>query len=208
MRNEQKKLDRKSQRKEAILTAFEALIRQFGIDKTTMQEIASAVGISVGTLYNEFTNKEALIDALVDRVERSLAAQISSVEFVSKTPDGRLLELLKAMEHMFDNIVKENRSLADFVLSGQQNFRYLGKKIHQDFGNGMLAGERMRSIIQEGIDQGVFVAQDTGQASAAIRQAFTTYSIARLFMRESEDRTTNDRWSLCFGLMVRGLKTT
>jgi AcrR family transcriptional regulator len=208
MKNEQKKLEKKALRKEAILDAFEALIKQYGVDKTTMQEVATAVGLSVGTIYNEFTNKEALIDALVDRIERSLHRQISSLKFVSDTPDGRLLELLKAMDGMVDNIIRENRSFADYVLSGTQNFRYLGKKIHQDFGNGLLAAERINSIIQEGIDQGVFQVRDAGQVSVAIRQVFTTYSLTRMFMQDRDDESDRDRWNLCFELMIKGLKVS
>jgi AcrR family transcriptional regulator len=207
MKNEQKKLEKKALRKEAILDAFEALIKQHGIDRTTMQEIASEVGVSVGTVYNEFTNKEALIDALMDRIERSLHGQISSLKFVSDTPDGRLIELLKAMDGMVDNIIRENRSLADYVLSGTQNFRYLGKKIHQDSGNGLLAAQRIKTLIKEGIDQGVFLERDPEHVSAAIHQAFTTYSLNRIFMQEKDD-AVKDRWNLCFELMIKGLKVS
>jgi AcrR family transcriptional regulator len=202
MRNEQKR----AQRKEAILDAFEALIKKYGIDKTTMQEIAKAVGISVGTLYNEFADKEALIDALIDRIEASLNEKVTNLQFSSESPDEQLVELLKMVGGLVETIIKENRSLADYVFSGSQNFRYVGKKIHQDFRKGALLTERFGSVVQAGVKAGVFRAEGASEAGVAITQAFTTYSVSRVLMDEKESKASKKNWDICFMLMIRGLR--
>ncbi len=203
MRNEQKS----AQRKEAILDAFEALIKKYGIDKTTMQEIAHEVGISVGTLYNEFADKEALIDALINRIEASLNEKVTSLRFSSESPDEQLVELFKMVGGLVETIIKENHSLADYVFSGSQNFRYVGKKIHQDFRQGALLTERVNSIVQAGVDAGIFDAEGALEAGVAMTRAFTTYSISRVLMNEKESKGSKKNWDLCFRLMIRGLRS-
>ena len=53
-------------KREAILNAAKQRLRQYGIQKTTMQEIAKDVGIAVGTLYLYFKNKDDILIASVE----------------------------------------------------------------------------------------------------------------------------------------------
>ena len=201
MRNE----DKKKQRKEAILGAFEALIARYGVDKTTMQEIADSVGISVGTLYNEFADKEALIDALVDRLETSLNNKISTLKFTSDAPDEQLTQFLNRIFDLVENLIRDNRSLADYMLGGSQKFRYVGKKIHEDYHQGGLIDDKIRLIIQSGVDRGVFEVDDVAVTALAITQAFTTYTLARLLMDQKQDKAIRKNWMIWFRLLIRGL---
>ncbi|GAA4546672.1 TetR/AcrR family transcriptional regulator [Pseudonocardia xishanensis] len=52
---------------ERILDAADACYARFGIAKTTMEDVASAAGISRATLYRTFADREALLTALVRR---------------------------------------------------------------------------------------------------------------------------------------------
>jgi len=201
MRNE----DRKSRRKEAILDAFQALIAKYGVDKTTMQEIADAVGISVGTLYNEFADKEALIDAVVERLEASISRKISNLKFTSDAPDEQLLQLLKKLLDLIRDLIRDNSSLADYILGGSQKFRYVGRKIHEEYAQRGLVGERIKSIIQSGIDRGVFETDDVPETARAITQAFVTYTLAPLLMDAKQDKTMSSNWLIWFRLLIRGL---
>ena len=202
MRNEEKK----NQRREAILDAFESLIARYSVDKTTMQEIADSVGISVGTLYNEFADKEALIDALVDRLEASLDKKINGINFTGDAPDEQLVKFLMVVLDLADELIRNNRSLADYIISGSQKFRYVGKKIHQDVSRGGLAvGKQVRSIVQSGVSQGVFEVDDIEEVSSAITQVVTTYTLTRLFNDQQQDQADHKIWFAWFRLLVRGL---
>lgn len=201
MKNE----ERKNQRKEAILNAFQALIAQYGVDKTTMQEIADSVGISVGTLYNEYTDKEALIDALVDRLEAELDRKINTLEFTSDVPNEQLVQLLEKVYDLTEVLIRDNRSLADYILSGSQRFRYVGKKIHEDYKQGGLIRSRVRSLVQSGVDKGIFEVEDVATTAQAITQVFTTFVLARLVMDAKQNKATEQSWAIWFQLLVRGL---
>jgi AcrR family transcriptional regulator len=209
MKNKQRRMkntERKTQRKETILDAFEVLVARYGVDKTTMQEIATLVGISVGTLYNEFADKEALIDALMDRVEMSVNRQIQAIEFSTDAPDEQLAELMRTLTRVIENIVQNNRSLTDYILSGSQSFRYVGKKIHQDSRGQQVTKDKIRSIIETGVEQGIFKTENVPATVAAITQGLTTCLVARVMMDQKEDRATRKNWDIWFDLLIKGLK--
>src|SRR5262249_35015605 len=63
---------------EAILTAAEEAIAERGLHAAGMVEIASRAGVSVGTLYNHFEDKDALLVALVVERRRELYARIDA----------------------------------------------------------------------------------------------------------------------------------
>jgi AcrR family transcriptional regulator len=50
----------------AILNAAHQRLKQYGVKKTTMQEIAEDVGIAVGTLYLYFKNKNEILIAVAE----------------------------------------------------------------------------------------------------------------------------------------------
>lgn len=59
-----------------ILEAAARLIAYYGYDKTTMEEIARAAGVSKGALYLVWPGKQALFDALLAREMQRLLADL------------------------------------------------------------------------------------------------------------------------------------
>lgn len=74
-------------RLEAILEATVALILEKGVQETTMSEIAQRAGISIGSLYQFFPQKVALIRALHDRFSGQLEGFIRRIFVGVKTLD-------------------------------------------------------------------------------------------------------------------------
>ena len=52
---------------EAILRATARILVKQGYEATTTNRVAEAAGVSVGSLYQYFPNKEAIVSALIDR---------------------------------------------------------------------------------------------------------------------------------------------
>jgi AcrR family transcriptional regulator len=71
--------ERSIQRLEAILQAAVELFVEKGIAETTMSEIAQRAGISIGSLYQFFPQKVAVIKALHDRFTHRLDGYIQQV---------------------------------------------------------------------------------------------------------------------------------
>ena len=59
---------------ERLLDATAATIAERGLDNTTTNHIAEKAGVSIGSLYQYFPDKQSLVDALLDRMGRSVGA--------------------------------------------------------------------------------------------------------------------------------------
>jgi AcrR family transcriptional regulator len=70
--------DRSKVTVDAILTATTHILIEEGYDKASTNRIAERAGISIGSLYQYFPNKESLIAALRDRHVSSMMAMIES----------------------------------------------------------------------------------------------------------------------------------
>jgi AcrR family transcriptional regulator len=63
---------------DAILTATAQVLVERGYDKATTNVIAKRAGVSIGSLYQYFPNKEALVTALCQRHSEHVCEQIST----------------------------------------------------------------------------------------------------------------------------------
>lgn len=68
--------------KDEIIIQAQKLFMQFGLKKTTMDEIAMACGKAKSTLYHYFKNKDEVFDAVLDKEIKSLRTVVN--EEVSK----------------------------------------------------------------------------------------------------------------------------
>ena len=57
----------------ALVEATGLCIQRHGLDDTTTARIAEQAGVSVGSLYQYFGDKDALIEALMDRLAEDIA---------------------------------------------------------------------------------------------------------------------------------------
>ncbi|MFP4974433.1 TetR family transcriptional regulator [Paenibacillus sp. CN-4] len=67
--------------KEAILDAAEETLRRYGPDKTSVVDVAKALGVSHGTLYRHFASKAALREAVTERwLHRSIVGPLKALQ--------------------------------------------------------------------------------------------------------------------------------
>ncbi len=59
-----------------ILTAAEQLFGESGLEQATMAQIAERAGVAVGTLYNRFADRDALVEALLAERRGDLLHQL------------------------------------------------------------------------------------------------------------------------------------
>jgi AcrR family transcriptional regulator len=63
---------------DAILDATVQILVNHGLERATVQMIARRAGVSVGSLYQYFPSKEALVDACAERAMRRSVARLES----------------------------------------------------------------------------------------------------------------------------------
>jgi AcrR family transcriptional regulator len=61
-------------RRVLILRAAERLLQQYGPPKTTIADVARAAGVGVGTVYLEFSSKDAIVEELARERHRAVLA--------------------------------------------------------------------------------------------------------------------------------------
>src|SRR3954451_19395151 len=95
----------KEETQREILHAAEAVFGQSGLNGARMDDIAARAGVSVGTLYNHFQDRDALLSELVASRREDLLTRLDSVVTASeKEPFGAQFEqFVRAVLEHFDS---------------------------------------------------------------------------------------------------------
>lgn len=86
------KQHRSRQTLDRILRATERLLEDMEFDRISMQEIVEAAQSSVGSFYNRFRDKQALLTGLYDRYDEGLDAQIAAWRSRQREPPDDLVQ--------------------------------------------------------------------------------------------------------------------
>jgi TetR/AcrR family transcriptional regulator, cholesterol catabolism regulator len=81
-------------RQEVVYEAAKAFARQ-GYDTTTMQELASAMGLATGALYHYFGAKEQLLMAICDQLMDPLLDRVSELLGEPAAPEDQLRAVIR-----------------------------------------------------------------------------------------------------------------
>ena len=84
--------------KEELLKASRELIRQQGWQAVSIRSVAAACGVSVGSIYNYFDSKAALIGATVESIWYEIFHRPAS-ETVFRDTQACILWLYKSMKY-------------------------------------------------------------------------------------------------------------
>ena len=95
--------------REKILEAALRLFRKRGFERTTMRDVAGAVGLAVGAAYYYFPSKDALVLAYYDRTQEAHTALARERMKQAATVDERLRAVLHTK---FDTIERDRKLLS------------------------------------------------------------------------------------------------
>ena len=76
--------------RERIYSTALTLFRERGFDATTMRDVASAAGMSLGAAYHYFPSKDAIVLAYYDRVSKEHARRVATETAQKKSLGARL----------------------------------------------------------------------------------------------------------------------
>ncbi|REA63293.1 hypothetical protein DSL64_06665 [Dyadobacter luteus] len=99
--------------KEKILDGADKLFQKYGLDKTTMEEIAREAGKGKSTLYYYFKSKEEIFDAIIQREKNEFFNYVQ--EEVSKAPTA--VEKLKVFVTIRFKRLKEITNLYNIMIT-------------------------------------------------------------------------------------------
>lgn len=87
---------------ESIVSAAQSLLEADGMDRFTTNRVAERAGVSIGSLYQYFPNKEALLAELVRRLERRTEALLLRI-----LEDSSAQPLLEVVARIVDALLDE-----------------------------------------------------------------------------------------------------
>lgn len=101
-----------------ILEATQRLLEQRDIGSLTTNAIAETAGISIGTLYQYFDGKEAILQALIERELGGLSARVmKGLQEPPQVPGARVAQLMRAVLDAYGGRRRVHRMLMEHALS-------------------------------------------------------------------------------------------
>lgn len=150
---------------ERILEAAEDVLRRYGPSKTTVVDVARALGVSHGSVYRHFASKAALRDAVTERWLARISAPLASVaETDGPAPD----KLRQWMDLLVSS--KQSRALKDPELFAAYMELVADARAVVMAHVRMLVGQ-LTEIIAQGIARGELAAADPAIAAKAVFDA-------------------------------------
>jgi AcrR family transcriptional regulator len=137
---------------ELILEAAIQLLENGDLDTLTTNAVAAKAGVSIGTLYQYFGSKHALLDALVTRELGAMSAKVvASVRMdAPATPGDRIRRIVRAVSSAYGGRNRVHRLLIEHAYATQSAGRLLPlfkELIELWTGEGVLAsGEDRRRL--------------------------------------------------------------
>ncbi len=182
--------------RETILDAAETVFARHGTTGGRMEEVAERAGVSVGTLYNHFRDRRALLDALIaDRRSRLLA----TVDTAVAEADGAFPERLQAFIAALFEHVRTHRGLTAVLLrEGQLGTAHAGAPSPDAL------QARAAALLREGLRAGALRRENTQTLAPALMALVRARLMADLAGTRRIARGTSARWVTQFFLQGAG----
>src|SRR5580704_4267029 len=143
---------RKAERPGEILEAAFAEFSRNGYASTTLDQIAEGAGVTKGTIYVYFENKEHLFISMVREITK---AGFDTVQGLYETHAGSTADLLRAQfSFMYQHIVEDRRrrEVVRMLIAEAPRFPELADRYHQEILRPCL--DMLKKAIQRGVERG------------------------------------------------------
>lgn len=150
----------KTDKVQLIIEASQKRFGLFGIEKTSMREIADDLNLSKASLYYYFPDKESLYKAVVEKEQAEFLSNITNRIFNFHEPEQLLLEYSNARLSYFRSLLNLSRIRLEAFSDLKPTFRdtiALFKEKEKEI---------IKMIFDKGIESGIFFITDTDQTAS------------------------------------------
>jgi AcrR family transcriptional regulator len=143
---------RKAERPQEILEAAFVEFSRHGYAVTTLDRIAERAGVTKGTIYVYFENKEHLFISMVHAIKK---VTLDTLRDMFERDDGSTADLLRAQfSFIYQHIVedKRRREVVRMLIAEAARFPELADRYHEEILTPCL--DMLKEAIQRGIDRG------------------------------------------------------
>jgi AcrR family transcriptional regulator len=143
---------RKAERPQEIIEAAYVEFSRNGYATTTLEHIAERAGVTKGTIYVYFDNKEHLF---ISMVHEAMKATLDTIKDLFERHEGSTAELLRAQfSFIYKHIVEDERrrEIARMLIAEASRFPELADRYHREVQSP--CQDLLQKTIQRGIDRG------------------------------------------------------
>lgn len=196
----------KSDKVQLIIEASQRRFGLFGIEKTSMREIADDLKLSKASLYYYFPDKESLYKAVVEKEQAEFIAKISERIFSIRKPDQLLLEYANARLSYFRTLLNLSRLRLEAYSGLKPGFTDIIQIFKEK------EKEIIKKIFEKGISRGIFFIKDTDQTATLYLDLLKGLRITivnekeTLFIEQEEYDLLLEKTIAFTNFFIRGLK--
>jgi AcrR family transcriptional regulator len=155
--------------RDRVLDTAEETLRRFGPAKTTVVDVARALGVSHGTVYRHFASKAELWDAVLERWLSRMSPPLAAIAAQPGPAADRLRRWLAALVELKHGHAKADPDLfAAYALIAADSRAVIVAHVTE------LTGHLAR-IVADGMAAGEFAAGDPAAVARSVWDATTRY---------------------------------
>jgi AcrR family transcriptional regulator len=171
----------KQEKLDSILDSAKKMFARYGLQKTTLEEVARMARVAKATIYNYFGSKDQVYLEVLRREMDEIVEKISSAVAQDDLPTDKLNTFVKAkFRYMRQaiNILNLDREGIEKLLPNAESIR-----------NELIKREVniIHSILKEGVEKDIFYLNDLLLTARAIAHALRGFELNWL-VQESEER--------------------
>ena len=186
-------------RREQILGAATRVFAEKGFRRATTREVAREAGVSEGTIYNYFEDKDALLMAILDRLNETERRAEDFEEGMATDFRGFFEEYLRRrMSLIWENRERFRVVLSEMLVNAELRERYLRQVVAPTMG---IAEANFRSRME----QGEVRRTDAPLAARAVAGAVLGVLVLGLLGDEEIGSRPDEVPDVLAGLLVHGL---
>jgi AcrR family transcriptional regulator len=198
-----------SERREKMQMIIEASQKRFGlfgVEKTSMREIANDIKLSKASLYYYFPDKESLYKAVVEKEQTAFMENISERIFSIHEPEQLLLEYANARLSYFRTLLNLSRLRLEAYSGLKPGFRKTIQMFKEK------EKEIIKQIFEKGISSGEFFINDTDQTASLFLDLLKGLRITlvnekkTLFIEQEEYDLLLEKTIAFTNIFIKGLK--
>ena len=170
----------KQEKAESILNTAKKMFGRYGLQKTTLDEIARVARVAKATIYNYFGSKDRVYLEVLRREANEILEKISFLVGQEALPGDKVVAFARAkFQYMRQaiNILNLDRDGIEKVLPKAESIRSELFEREVDI---------IRSILEEGVKKGVFCLNNVPLAASAIGHALRGFELNWLVQGNEE----------------------
>jgi AcrR family transcriptional regulator len=189
-----------------IIEASQKRFGLFGVEKTSMREIANDIKLSKASLYYYFPDKESLYKAVVEKEQTEFMENISERIFSIHEPELLLLEYADARLSYFRTLLNLSRLRLEVYSGLKPGFRETIQMFKEK------EKEIIKQIFEKGISSGEFFINDTDQTASLFLDLLKGLRITlvnekkTLFIEQEEYDLLLEKTIAFTNIFIKGLK--